>query len=202
MDDRTLWLEEYKMGVQLYMHEDDNRANRMSLYILAQAVPLTLFGVFRDIQAVVMALAAFGLCVSMIMAIVIERHTAYTRLRASQMRYLESLLGTLSTFSHEFKAFRMTTPQERTKERRHKSSGGLLSSVYEVYWNIRQIRFAVLSRLVAQPSPRSFKFPGSRAALSFNDLARFSSNEAEHRLPLLTSGIWVGVFVWAIVQIV
>ena len=103
---RELLLEEYRITVDLSKHDDTLRQQRIANFLTVNTVLVAVVGVGlstepADAVAIVLlaVIAAFGVAVASVWAIVQLRNTEYIRLRRHQLRQLEAELGVVSTFT-------------------------------------------------------------------------------------------------------
>ncbi len=110
MDNRQekLLLEEYRLNVELMIHDDKLRQQRISNFLTANSLLAVALGAFLgnpiglkgfSIEMGMILLSLFGLGLSLLWHFIQVRNSEYIRFRRFQLRSLEAKLGHLTTFT-------------------------------------------------------------------------------------------------------
>jgi len=106
------FLEEYKANVELWKHDDNLRQQRTSNFLTTNTILLvalsTLLNIKHDtislsISAILISI--FGLLISFIWLSILKRNALYIKFRRLQLKYLESMMPPMSTFTNTYAAF-------------------------------------------------------------------------------------------------
>lgn len=109
---QDLLLEEYKSNVALGQHDDNLRQQRTGHYLTANTILLVVLSALLSIKPTiyglsiaVILLSIFGLSISFIWYSILGRNAEYIKFRRFQLRYLESKLPPMTTFTAMHEAF-------------------------------------------------------------------------------------------------
>lgn len=106
-----LLLEEYRLNVELMIHDDKLRQQRISNFLTANSLLALALGAFLSnpagikgfsIEMGMILLSLFGLGLSLLWHFIQARNSEYIRFRRLQLRSLEARLGYLTTFRRTY----------------------------------------------------------------------------------------------------
>jgi hypothetical protein len=105
----TKLLEEYRANVELWKHDDTLRQQRTSNFLTTNTILLvalsTLLNIKHDINSLALTailISIFGLLISIIWLSILNRNAEYIRFRRFQLKYLESRMPPMSTFTNTY----------------------------------------------------------------------------------------------------
>jgi len=105
-------LEEYKANVLLWIHDDTLRQKRTgnfltinTILIVALTALLSIIPHISNLAIAAILISIFGLLISFIWYSILQRNSHYVRFRRYQLRYLESKMPPMTTFTNTYDAF-------------------------------------------------------------------------------------------------
>ena len=98
----ALLLEDYKTSLDLLKHEDERKANLLTMFFLIQGGLFTFYGwIVESNKPIAILLAALALFFCIFWFLVMERLRAFIRLRVFQLQQIEKALGVMTTVTNE-----------------------------------------------------------------------------------------------------
>ncbi len=116
-----LLLEEYRLNVELMIHDDRLRQQRITNFLTANSLLALALGAFLSnpagikgfsIEMGMILLSLFGLGLSLLWYFIQARNSEYIRFRRFQLRSLEARLGYLTTFRRTHMGLNLHQPIE------------------------------------------------------------------------------------------
>jgi hypothetical protein len=97
-----LLIEDYRTSLELLKHEDDRKANLLTMFFLIQGGLFAFYGwIMPTSKTVAIALSILAVLFSIFWFFVMERLRAFIRLRVFQLRQIEKVLSVITTVTNE-----------------------------------------------------------------------------------------------------